>query len=145
MPTLSVWMIRAALLHLGTGFTLGALLLWNKGLPFEGTIWRLLIPHIEFVLLGWTLQLAMGAAYWIMPRFSDRPRYGNARLARAAFVLINAGVGLVVLGSFVVGDPLIALGRLCELLAAGAFALHLWPRVKPLGGHAAGQNASKRS
>ena len=31
----------------------------------------------EVVLFGWTLQLAMGIAFWILPRFSHEPRYGN--------------------------------------------------------------------
>ena len=68
MPRLSVWIIRTALLYLGIGFTFGALMLFNKGVPFDPMLWRLLRPHIEFVLLGWTMQLAMGVAFWIMPR-----------------------------------------------------------------------------
>ena len=31
MPLLSIWLIRVALLYLLLGFTLGGLLLWNKG------------------------------------------------------------------------------------------------------------------
>lgn len=138
MPRLTVWMVRAALLHLGAGFTFGALMLFNKGTPVNGMIWQLLWPHVELVLLGWTLQLGMGVAFWIMPRFSGPRRYGRVWLGWAAFGLLNAGV-LVVIGGLLAGtDGLIALGRALEVLAAGAFALHLWPRIKPLGGQAAG-------
>ena len=62
MPRLSVWMIRTALVHLLVGFTLGALLLANKGVPIHPMVWRLLPIHIELLLLGWTLQLALGVA-----------------------------------------------------------------------------------
>ncbi len=133
MPRLSVWMVRAALLHLGIGFTFGSFMLWNKGLPFEPRLALLLSPHIELVLVGWTMQLAMGVAFWIVPRFTGENKYGRVGLAWAAFVLINAGVVLVV-ASFLLTDTLPAmtlLGRLLEGLAVISFALHIWPRVKP--------------
>ena len=98
MPRLTVWMVRAALLHLGAGFTFGALMLLNKGAPVSGEIWRLLWPHVELVLLGWTLQLGMGVAFWIMPRFSGERRYGRVWLGWAAFGLLNAGVVTVIGG-----------------------------------------------
>jgi hypothetical protein len=132
VPQLSAWLIRAALLYLGTGFTAGMLMLWNKGVPLSPGLWRLLPLHIEFLLLGWTLQLAMGVAYWILPRFFQTR--GNVPLAVAAGVLLNLGVLAVGLGGWL-GAPgaVILLGRLAELLAAAAFALHAWPRVKPMG------------
>ena len=138
MPRLTVWMVRAALLHLGAGFTFGALMLLNKGAPVSGEIWRLLWPHVELVLLGWTLQLGMGVAFWIMLRFSGEPRYGRVWLGWAAFGLLNAGVVTVIGGQWAGMDGLVAAGRALEVLAVGAFALHLWPRIKPLGGQAAG-------
>ena len=63
MPRLSVWTIRAALVALGIGFLFGALMLANKGVPFDPSLWRLLPAHIELVLLGWTMQLALGVAF----------------------------------------------------------------------------------
>ena len=60
MPRLSIWFIRSALIYLALGFTFGALLLANKGFPIIPEIWRLLPAHIELLLVGWTLQLAMG-------------------------------------------------------------------------------------
>lgn len=58
--------------YLVLGFTLGLLLLVNKGVPIHPALWRLLPAHAEFLLLGWTLQLALGVAYWILPRFGTR-------------------------------------------------------------------------
>lgn len=130
MPRLSIWMIRTALLHLLLGFTIGALLLANKGVLIHPFLWRLLPIHIELLFLGWTLQLALGVAFWILPRFQNaRPRAG---LAWAAYGLLNLGIALVAASVFFLSTPaLVFYGRLAEVGAAVAFALHAWPRVKP--------------
>jgi hypothetical protein len=131
MPRLTVWFVRSSLMYLLLGFTLGALMLWNKGAPIHPLLWRLLPAHMEFLLLGWTLQLAMGVAFWILPRFMTKR--GNVKLAWAAFVLLNLGVWLAGVGP-VLGAPawVTVLGRGAELGAAATFTLHAWPRVKPL-------------
>lgn len=130
MPRLSVWMIRVALLHLGVGFTIGGLMLSNKGVPYAPTVWTMIGAHIELLLFGWMAQIAMGMAFWILPRFNNTnpdQRYGRVWLAWSAFVLLNAGVLLVSLGLSTLA------GRILEALAAGCFVLHIWPRVKPIG------------
>ena len=80
MPHLSRLFMRAALVYLGFGFTLGALLLANKGIPFAPFVWGLLPAHIEFLLLGWFLQLAFGVAYWILPRLGRASGRGKENL-----------------------------------------------------------------
>ena len=132
MPRLSCWFIRAALLYLAVGITIGSLILFHKGIPFYPFIWRLLPLHIEFLLFGWTVQLVMGVAFWIFPRFW-RSR-GDERPAWLAFGLINLGVWLAGAG-LMLGAPawIILIGRLAEAGAAAAFAWHAWPRVKPPG------------
>lgn len=130
MPRLSVWALRAALLYLLSGFTLGALLLANKGQPFWPQVWGLLPPHIEFLLVGWMVQLALGVAFWILPRYSGGSR-GNENLARASLLLLNLGV-LLAAGFGGVVPLLLLAGRLCEALAGLLFALHAWGRVRPL-------------
>jgi hypothetical protein len=132
MPRLSCWFIRASLIYLVIGFTMGALLLFHKGVPVYPLLWQMLLPHIEFLLLGWTLQLAMGVAFWILPRYLHRPGRGNEALAWLAFGLINAGVLLAGVG-WMTGAPSLVpfLGRLAEAGAALAFVMHAWPRVKP--------------
>lgn len=134
MPKLSVWMIRAALIYLLIGFAFGGLLLFHKGIPISSMLWSLLPAHIEFLLLGWTVQLVMGMAFWILPRFRHPPRRGNSAFAWLAFGLLNLGVLTVGLGPLVTSSPLPTFaGRLAELIAALAFAAHAWPRVKPAG------------
>lgn len=132
MPKLSVWYLRSALVHLALGFTFGGLMLWNKGIPLHPMLWRLLPLHIEVLLLGWTVQLAMGVAFWILPRFQSSR--GNTKPAWLAFALLNGGVWLAGLGT-TLGAPAVipALGRLAEVGAAVAFAIHAWPRIKPPG------------
>jgi hypothetical protein len=134
MPRLSVWFIRTALLYLGVGFTLGALILFQKGVPYSGAVWQLLPMHIEFVLVGWTIQLALGVGFWILPRARHGAARGDERLVWLAYILLNIGVLSVGVGAWL-GAPgvLLLLGRMAELLAALFFALHAWPRVKAYG------------
>ncbi len=118
MPRLSVWLIRTALIYLAAGFTFGALLLFHKGVPLTPSMWRLLPAHIEFVLIGWTMQLAMGVAFWILPRFARGTARGDERWVWAAYMLLNAGVLAVGLGqAFGLPASYPLLGRSCELLS----------------------------
>jgi len=134
MPRLSIWMVRAALLYLGVGFTLGGLLLWAKGVGADSALWRLWPAHVELALIGWLLQLAMGVAFWILPRLQRTDRYGRTRLAWISFGLLNAGVLLAALGLWRGWPAGVALaGRTLELLAVAAFAVYIWPRVKWFG------------
>jgi hypothetical protein len=122
-------------LYLAVGVTLGALLLVHKGVPLHPALWRLLPPHIEFLLLGWTLQLAQGVAFWILPRFQHGPEQGNEALAWWAFGLLNVGVCMVGVGwMLAVPGWLPFLGRVTEAASAVAFAAHAWPRVKSFAG-----------
>jgi hypothetical protein len=133
MPRLSCWFIRSALLYLALGITFGGLLLFHKAIPLHPLLWRLLPLHIEFLLFGWTVQLAMGVGFWIFPRFW-RSR-GNEKAAWLAFGLLNAGVWLAGIGPTMGAPAFIPfLGRVAEAGAAIAFAVHAWPRIKPPGG-----------
>lgn len=134
MPRLTVWLIRTALGYLATGFTFGALLLANKGVLIDPLIWKLLPAHIEAVLIGWTLQLVLGVAFWILPRQVSGPPRGNERLVWAAYCLLNLGVVTAMAGQ--VWDwPGIWLvtSRCAELGAVVLFVSQAWPRVKALG------------
>jgi hypothetical protein len=134
LPRLSVWFARTALVHLVAGFTLGALLLTHKGVPLHPALWRLLPAHIELLLLGWTLNLALGVAYWILPRFKTGAPRGPAWPVWAAYGLLNGGIGLVCAAAWVPGGAiLLLLGRTAEAIAAGLFAWHARPRLKAPG------------
>ena len=130
MPRLSSWFVRSSLIYLAFGFTLGAILLVNKGLAFFPQVWKLLPIHIEMLLMGWFVQLAAGVAYWILPRLSgERPR-GDVRLTWLAFWLINFGIGLVILETLIPLPGILLFARLVELGGVLAFIISTWERVK---------------
>jgi hypothetical protein len=128
LPRLTRYFIK------GVGFLIGALMLTQKGVPLDGSLLRLLPLHIEVLLFGWTLRLAMGIAFWILPRLSREPRYGNQTYGWLAFALINIGVLCAGVGQWLNAPiSIIMLGRAAELLAVVCFALHAWPRVRAIG------------
>jgi hypothetical protein len=131
VPRLSCWFIRASLAYLVAGFTLGALMLTLKAVVRYEGVGLLVTPHVEFLLIGWTVQLTMGVAFWILPRFEGGTSRGAVGYAWLAFVLLNAGVILAGLGP-ALGDPgFIRLsGRAAEAAAAFAFGLHAWRRIR---------------
>ncbi len=137
MPRVRVWFLRTSLVCLGLGFTLGALMLAGKGLGTNLAWLRLRPAHVEFLLFGWTVQLVMGVAVWILPRFGvRRSPVRHAATAWLAFGLLNVGVLLAGVGPLAGGaaGPALALtGRLAEAGAAIAFAGHVWARVTPSG------------
>ncbi len=132
MPRLSVWFVRCSFIHLFLGFTFGGLILVNKGFPFAPWVWNLLSAHMEFLLLGWMVQLAMGVGYWILPRFrSDLPR-GNINIVWGALVLLNTGIAMVAIQPFISTTWLFSVGRILEISSALLFVFSSWQRVKPI-------------
>lgn len=133
MPRLSVYYIRASLIYVLLGFTFGGLLLANKGFMISPAIWMLLPIHIEFDLVGWLVQLAMGVAFWILPRFSKGPVRGNERLSWLSFLLINLGILLVASDDIFEAQWLGLTGRGMETLSLILFVMGNWRRIKAHG------------
>lgn len=134
MPRLSVWLVRSALCYLAIGALTGAVLLVSRGVFLGAWVGRLLPIHIEFLLIGWTLQLALGVAFWILPRFRAGSERGREGLVWLSYALLNTGVLAVALGqAFMLPPAVPLLGRTAEALAAVAFSLHAWPRIKVFG------------
>lgn len=129
MPRASAFLIRTALLHLLAGAVLGSLLLVAKGAPALALLsWRWRPVHVELLLVGFTLQLAFGVAFWILPRDADRRP--AAAPAWAVLGLLNAGVLLVALGALTRHPGLALPGRILEIAALATFAAHAWPRIR---------------
>jgi cbb3-type cytochrome oxidase subunit 1 len=133
VPGLSVLMVRTALVYLVAGYAIGAVMLSAPGLHLGRWIAALRPVHLEFLLLGWTVQLAFGVAYWILPRFRAGAERGRTALAWSAFGLLNGGVLAAALGGAMSAGGVTTAGRIAEAMAAAAFALHAWARVKPFG------------
>ena len=130
MPALTVYALRIALSYLGIGFTIGALMLGVRGVSASSEVLRLRPLHLELLLMGWTVQLAFGVAFWILPRRSGLGR-GNERLAWGSLLLLNLGVLTVGVGGVLSTSPgVLIAGRFAELLAGVAFAAHAWPRAR---------------
>ena len=131
MPRLSCWFVRASLVYLALGFTFGALMLANKGLGFYPAIWLVLPVHMETLLMGWFVQLALGMAFWILPRFKNGAPRGNEALYWLAFVLLNLGIGLVFANAVFSLQTLVLLGRVSESGRIAVFVIGAWRRVRP--------------
>lgn len=132
MPRLSAWFIRASLVYLLAGFSLGAVMLANNGHPFLADTWWLLSAHIEFLIAGWIVQLALGTAYWILPRLVKGPPRGSPKLGWSAFWLFNIGILLAASSGLLPGWIQVT-GRVFETAAAVLVGLLFWPRVKAYG------------
>ena len=133
MPRLSLHFIRTSLIYLLYGFTFGGLLFANKGPMISRAIWMLLPIHIEFELIGWLVQLAMGVAFWILLRLSKGPIRGNEPLSWFAFILINTGILLVESQGMFETKGLILIVIVFETLAMELFATGNWRRIKAHG------------
>lgn len=131
MPRLSAWSVRLAMLYLLLGFTFGALMLANKGIPFADWLWRLLPAHMDILLFGFVIQLAIGFAFWILPRYRGGSR-GNENVVWVAVVLLNLGTWTITIaGSFNFSGLWMVTGRVLEGVAAILFVFQIWKRIRP--------------
>jgi hypothetical protein len=147
MPRVSQVIIRAALAHLALGYTLGALVLVEKGLGIAPWLWALKASHVHVLLVGALVQLACGVAVWILPRLDAAGDRGAARPVWLACGALNAGVVLAALHpplTLLAPVPLGWMPLLAGVLYAGAaalFIIHAWRRVRPFGAPAPNQQS----
>jgi len=129
MARISIWFVRAALLHFTVGATAGA---WR--LAAKSNLWPSLpVPvrplHVEVVMIGWVCQLALGVGLWILPfsrAVSEDGRFW------AALTLLNGGILLVITGQLSGAVLATILGRSAEIGAGLLLIWGLWPRLRPL-------------
>ncbi len=133
MPRLSSWMIRVSYVYLLIGATIGALLLANKatgGIPW---IWAALPAHIECMIVGFIINLTLGVAYWIFPRYFTKPNRGHPVPAWSGFTAVNLGVLLFIASRLIpYAAGLGGAGRIVETAGIILFVFSLWFRVYPL-------------
>ena len=134
MPPLTVKMIRMAFLNLWIGFGFATLLIAWKGKPnvFPNEIGAWILAHVDLLLIGWMVQLAMGVGYWIFPRLPDsRTKRGRYLFAYGAALLLNIGVYCYTVGIILALGWLQLFGLAAQLGAVCAYAYHIAPRVRP--------------
>ena len=130
MPRLSVWTVRLSLLYLFLGYTFGALMLAQKGVPFAPWVWSLFPAHIDILLFGFVIQFAMGIAFWILPRYTGGSR-GNETAFWVTIGLLNLGIWIAALaGSLTLPAYWLAVGHTIKGIAALFFAFHAWGRIR---------------
>ena len=129
MPLISRIMIRASLIYLMFGVIIGTLMLINKAFLITPLIWFIFPIHIEFLIVGWIIQLTLGVAYWILPRFLDSSGRGNPILAWGMAILLNLGILCVALAPYGLGQNAGLVGRVFETLAVVLFITLHWKRI----------------
>jgi len=122
---------------LAVGILFGGVLLLHKGTGWLPWAWVLLPAHIYLVLIGGISQVTLGVCYWIFPRFGGGASRGRSWFAWGSYAVLNAALGLVIchpliellLGAVTATWAFAAAGML-QGLAALAFVLHIWPRIR---------------
>jgi len=129
MSAISIWFVRAALVHFALGTTAGAWRLAALGGALPPVPVALRPLHVEGMLLGWVCQLAFGVGLWILP-FSNQT--SSDRRLWAAWGLLNGGIVAVIGAQWATVPGLWVAGRAAEI-AAGLLVLRgLWPRARAL-------------
>lgn len=131
-------MVRASLVWLLLGFTIGALMLVDRVIPGDWRVW-LQPTHGHMLFVGWFVQFVIGIAYWLLPRkrSPERPVGYREAPAFAGAVMLNAGMILRTVGEPMertgnAGDLSLAVLGTSGLLQVGAivvFIAQLWPRI----------------
>ncbi len=98
---------------------------------FYTPVWYLFPLHMEFLLVGWLIQLAMGVAFWVIPRFSNGPSRGPVGLVWFSFALLNAGILITALQFWF--PVVVLIGRIAEVGAGILFVVGSWRRIKSHG------------
>lgn len=147
MDPLSARMLRASLIWLLCGVSIGGAMLLDRALPGNWVLW-LAPSHAHMLFVGWFLQFALGIAYWLLPRkrTPQRPVGYHEGLATAAVVALNLGLLLRV-----VAEPaertgwgsnltlaMLALSAILQIGAVVIVVSQIWPRVAPRVGRKTG-------
>jgi hypothetical protein len=140
MDRVSIYLVRAGLLWLVTGFSLGALMLSDALVPGDWRLW-FAPTHGHILFVGWFLQFAVGVGYWLLPRkrSPERPEGYRVSTAFLAFGMLNVGLLLRVIveplertgREGVILDIALAASSILQLAAILIIASQIWKRILP--------------
>jgi hypothetical protein len=129
-------MIKTALVYLLLALLVGLAQAAGSLMPVAPPFLRQIEPvRVHLLIVGWASLLIFGVIFWMFPKYSrERPR-GHEWLGWAAYGLLNAGLILRVAGESAaqpgtIWGSLLVASALLQWLAALAFFLNTWPRVK---------------
>ncbi len=137
MPTLTRWFIKSALVYFVLSLAVGVVIAAHRVVALGGVVDALTPVYFHLFMVGWVAQMIFGVAFWMFPRYSrDRPRRSEP-LALVTYVALNAGlIGRAVaepmfsLAGGTTWGALLALSAALQWIAAVAFAVNTWGRVK---------------
>lgn len=137
MPRLTRYLIKTAFVYLAVALVLGLLLTARAAFDLPAEIAAFSPVFFHVLMVGWVTQLIFGMLFWMLPKYSKEQPRGSERLAWAAYLLLNVGLILRI-----VGEPLIVLqpewgsgwlvltSAILQLLGGWVFIVCFWPRVK---------------
>lgn len=125
-------LVRLALLHLLAGAALGVAILAERTGLGPALAGGAVAAHVELLLVGWLVQLAMGVASWILPRGLSGRRTGRAEgRGLLLAVLLNLGVlGSAAAWLGALGPTWLAAGHGASLAAVLLFVHHGLGRLR---------------
>ncbi len=137
MPPITRRFIKTGLVFFVLSMIAGVLAAARPVFALPAIVGALTPIYFHLFMVGWVLQLIMGIAYWMFPKYSkERPR-GYDELMWAAYWLLNGGLVLrIVAEPMVTTRPaplwgwLLVVSAVSQWLAALAFTANMWPRVK---------------
>jgi|SRR5450759_499689 heme/copper-type cytochrome/quinol oxidase subunit 1 len=137
MPPLTRYFIKTALIYFVAALLIGVLLLARSAIDLPVEIAALSPVYFHLLMVGWVTQLIFGMLFWLLPKYSkERPR-GNERLVWVAYILVNVGLVLRIIGEPIVSIKpewgfgwMLMLSALLQLIGGWAFISNAWSRVK---------------
>lgn len=137
MPPLTRLFIKTSLVYLVAALGAGLLLALRPLLSLPTVVGGLTPVYFHLFMVGWVMQIIVGVAYWMFPKWSKLLPRGHDALALATYGLLNVGLLLRVIAepaqvvsAWLGWGWLIVLAALLQWLAGLAFVANTWPRVK---------------
>lgn len=137
MPSITRLFIKASLLYLVVALFVGVLLVLRLLYDLPGIISGFSPIYFHLFMVGWVMQLIVGVAYWMFPKWSKEQPRGYDWLALTTFWLLNVGLLLrmaaepaLTVSRWGGWGWLIIVSAVLQWLAGLAFVINTWPRVK---------------
>jgi hypothetical protein len=142
MPPIARTFVKASFIYFVAAFLLGALMMLDRWLSISRWLRVVYVSQLHLLMVGWLTQLAVGVAYWILPRFlkeqDPRPR-GSDKLAWGVLVCLNTGLLLrFAFEPFYLMGPqtwlavMLTVSGVLQAMAALGFGLLIWGRVRAM-------------